>query len=223
MTLKPERQHFWVLLFLGAGLAAMLLASLWWRFQQPSLTISRFGGAAQSRAPVQADGMGAIGRLMEQAAKNPHDAPVLLKLTESLMAVGQWESAENFAQKALNETPGENPRAIYLLAVIHHNLGRHGAAAELLEKLLARQENPSARYSLAILYIYFLDKPEAGRGQLEKGIASGAAPQALLDAMRQELAKLPPAPGEGVSENQPPENGSDAGAAKSPAAQTATE
>ncbi len=195
MARKFEHQNSLALLFMGCILLAMLLASLWWRFTEPSLTVRRFGGQKQEEA-VKTTGsdMAAIGQLMEMAAKNPHDVPLLLRLTESLMAVGQWESAENFAQRALNESPGGNPTAMYLLAVVHHNQGKHAEAAELLEKLLARQENPSARYSLAILYIHFLNKPEAGREQLQKGINDDNAPQPLIDAMQEELGKLPAIP-----------------------------
>lgn len=191
MATKTDWQSRWVLLFLGAGLLAMLLASLWWRFTQPSLTINRFGQSGQQASAAPDNGMAAIGILMENVAKNPHDIPMLLRLTESLMAIGQWDSAENFAQKALDEPPGGNPTAMYLLAVIHHNKGNHAAAAELLEKLLAKQENPSARYSLAILDIHYLDKPEEGRAHLEKGINDDSAPQALVEAMQEELGKLP--------------------------------
>lgn len=191
MAAKADFRRRWVLCFLAVGLLAILACSLWQRFQQPGLTVNRFAQSRPAASEEGADsGMAAIGRLMEQAARNPHDIPVLLRLTESLMAVGQWDSAENFAQKAMSETPGDNPTAMYLLAVIHHNKGNHAAAAELLEKLLAKQENPSARYSLAILYIHFLNRPEDGRLQLEKGINDENAPQPLVDAMQEELGKL---------------------------------
>lgn len=189
MRTKHDHQQLWVLLFLGAGLLAMLVASMWWRFSQPSLTVSRFPESSKSESRSGGNSA-AIGHLMEAVAKNPHDVPALLNLTESLMAVGQWDSAENFALKALDEPPGENPTAMYLLAVIYHNKGNHAAGAELLEKLLAKQENPSARYSLAILYIHFLNKPDEGRANLEKGISDESAPQALIEAMQEELGKL---------------------------------
>lgn len=191
MAINFDSQQRLVAIILASALVAVLLVSLWWRFNQPELTIKRFGGQHQQAAPVSDKNMEAIGALMEKVAENPHDVAALLQLTESLMAAGQWESAENFALKAMNEGSGEHPRAMYLLAVIHHNKGQHESAAELLEKLLAKQENPSARYSLAILYIHFLNKPEAGRAQLEKGLSFEDTPQGLIDAMQQELGKLP--------------------------------
>lgn len=191
MAIHFDSQQRIVVIVLAIALLAMLLVSLWWRFHQPSLTINRFAGKSQNQTPASKN-MDAIGALMEKVVQNPHDVHALLQLTESLMAIGQWESAENFALKAMNEDNGENPRAMYLLAVIHHNRGQHESAAELLEKLLAKQENPSARYSLAILYIHFLNKPDEGRAQLEKGISAQGTPQGLIEAMQEELGKLPP-------------------------------
>lgn len=170
--------------FLALCLLAMLGASLWQRFTSPSLTISRVAGMNPS------EGRSEIGALMEQAGKNPNDRAVLLRLVEQLMAIGQWQGAENFAHRALNLDPARpDSRAMYLLAVIHHNQGRHREAAELLEKLLAREENPSARYSLGILYLHFLNNPEAGIAQMNKGLQNRETAPALAAAMREELEK----------------------------------
>lgn len=188
-------RHRLILFSLALGLVAILLTSLWQRFSNPSLTVSRFANARQIEPTSggSMENMAAIGQLMETVAQNPHDLQALLRLTESLIAVGQWDSAENFALKAMSE-PGENTRAMYLLAIVNHNQGKHGEAAELLEKLLQKEENPSARYSLAILDIHFLNKPEAGRQQLQQGLLVPGAPAGLRTAMQEELAKLPPAP-----------------------------
>lgn len=190
----PEApKHYLVLIFLAACFLAILLTSLWQRFTNPALTVNHFAHRQQEEPvkPGNMENMAAIGQLMEAVAKNPHDVPGLLRLTESLISVGQWSSAENFALKALSE-PGENTRAMYLLAVINHNQGKHTEAAELLEKLLQKEENPSARYSLAILYIHFLNQPEEGRQQLQKGLLTPGAPAGLRTAMQEEMAKLPP-------------------------------
>lgn len=191
MTTRPDSRHLVVIVILGLCLLGMLGASLWHRVTNPSLTISHFRPASKGNPTPADSAMTAIGQLMEAVAKDPHDMQALLRLTESLMAVGQWQSAENFAQKALAE-PGENGRAMYLLAVIHHNKGQHKEAAELLEKLLEKENNPSARYSLAILYIHFLNQPEAGRRQLLQGLAADSASPGLVQAMQEELGKLPP-------------------------------
>lgn len=185
-----------LIILLALLFLSMLVVSLWQRFTHPDLVISRTPDVSR-----QNDAMSGIGALMEAAARNPDNRDILLRLVENLIAVGQWASAENFAQKTLAlDKPGEeNPRAIYLLAVAHHNQGRHAEAAELLEKLLSRSENPSARYSLGILYIHYLHEPAAGIAHLEKGLLAPGLSAALERTIRDELvrarATLPPAQG----------------------------
>lgn len=176
------------LIFIGCSLIAILLASLFQRFSHPSLTVNKFSAAQSAPAPT---GMEEIGQLMQVVAKNPGDSISTLRLVEALMAAGQWQGAENFAQKALamDLPAGQAQRAMYLLAVIHHNQGNHSQAAELLEKLLEKAELPSARYSLGILYLHFLNKPEAGREQLRKGLQIKGISPGLEAAMREELEK----------------------------------
>lgn len=187
-------ERIWILLF-GLFFVIMLGTSLWQRFTHPDLVVTR----TSANMTAGDSAMAGIGSLMEAAAKNPGNREILLHLVESLIAVGQWESAENFAQKALAlDKPGEeNPRATYLLAVAHHNQGRHAEAAELLEKMLAKSENPSARYSLGILYIHYMHDPVAGIAQLEKGLQSPGLSAGLERTIRDELvrarATLPPA------------------------------
>ena len=175
-----------LLLLLGAAYIAILIASLVQRFAHPSLTV-----ANPEAAQAAPSAMGDVGPLMRAVAANPADRDALLRLIRSLMALNQWESAENFAHKAINLQGPEatDPEAQYLLAIIHHNQGRHQDAAELLEKMLAKGDNPSARYSLGILYIHFLNQPQRGIEQLEKGLLAAGLTPALADAMREELAR----------------------------------
>lgn len=182
--------HSILLAFMAAGLLAMLGTSLWQRFSHPSLTVHRFEQRAERPASDMGD-MGGIGQLMQTVSRNPSDMAALLKLIESLMAMGQWDGAENFAQKAMAIDPGSdsNRRAMYLLAVIHHNKGNHAQAADLLEKLLEQGENPSARYSLGILYLHFLDRRDAGLEQLRKGLEAPDLPPGLAEAIAGELDK----------------------------------
>ena len=188
--------------FMFCCFAAMLGASLINRFASPGL-VSR----PAARAPEAAPGaMGAIGELMRMATANPGDKKILIRLAENLMALGEWRAAENFAQKAMAIGGKENPdaRALYLYALIQHNLGRNDQAAELLEKLLEKEDNPSARYSLGILYAHYLKRPADGVREFQKGIENPAASQSLKDAMLGELDKLAAKPGQegkGVSQS----------------------
>lgn len=190
--MKANRRARWLIIFMALCLIAILGASIAQRFKNPHLTINKFAGAQREEAVSVAppESMGAIGQLMREAAEHPGDKTILLRLVESLMAIGQWQSAENFIQKVLDLDP-ENPdaRALYLLALARHNQGQHAQAAEILEKLLEKTENPSARYSLAILCIHYLHKPAEGIEQLRQGLAAPDVAPALRAAMEDELQK----------------------------------
>lgn len=183
-----------LLLLLALGLFGILAASLYQRFANPSLTVNSMA----TKPPARQDSMTDIGRLMKQAARNPQDRKALLQLVELLMAHGHWSDAENFAHRVLSLDPPEkpNPHTLYLLAIIHHNMGRHKEAAEMLEKSLAQADDPSARYALGVLYIHFLHEPAAGISQLEKALVLPDLPPGMITAIREELgqarAKMPP-------------------------------
>lgn len=182
-----------LIILLGICFLAMLGVSLQHRFTHPGLTAN----SVASSMPMQKDDetMNAIGSLMREVAENPGNKSGIIHLVEHLISAGQWQTAETFVQKALALDPADSPdpRTLYLLAIIHHNMGRNEQAAELLEKVLEKDENPSARYSLGILYAHFLKKPAEAALQFRKGLDSGKANPALQQAMAEELKKLPAA------------------------------
>ncbi len=188
--IRTNTPHKSLILFIALLFFGILCASLWQRFQHPDLVIRRISdNAPNSRME---DNMGTIGQLMQQVAKNPEDLETVLHLVQSLMAIGQWEGAENFAQKALSLSSG-NPseiRPLYFLSLIHHNRGQHEQAAELLEKILKKTDNPSARYNLGILYIHYLNKPEMGMEQFKEALRQPDLPPGLKAALQEELDKI---------------------------------
>lgn len=188
--LKTRTGSRFILAMLGAGFAAILLASLWQRFMHPSLVMHRFESSAGEERAAGAQFENSIGALMENVAKRPQDRKLLVRLVEALMANGQWAAAEYFAQRLLGmDTPDkENPQTLFLLGAINHNQGRHAQAAELFEKLLSRKEDPSVRYSLGILYLHFLKKPGEGIDQFKKALAAPELSSGLAGAIRDELA-----------------------------------
>lgn len=183
-----------LILLLALGLFGILATSLYQRFTNPSLTVNGMAMNPPGRDATMSD----IGRLMRLAASNPHDRNILQRLVELLMAHGHWAEAENFAQRALALDPVDkpDPQTLYLLGIIHHNMGRHGEAAELLEKSLAQADNPSARYALGVLYIHFLNDPASGIKQLEKALVIQDLPPSMTTAIREELgqarSRMPP-------------------------------
>lgn len=178
-----------VIVVLGLGLAVMLAASLKERFENPHLSV-----AVEPR-PVMSDAAGAdaqsIGALMRKVAANPQDVDALVHLVEHLVAAQNWQAAETFAQRAV-ALDSANPAPLYLLGVILHNQERHKEAAEVLEGVLKRKDEASVRYSLGVLYAYFLQDPAKGREHLAVGLADPAGSEELKASIRQELEKIPP-------------------------------
>ena len=99
-------------------------------------------------------------------------------------------AAETFAQRAITLDAG-NSKPLYLLGVIMHNQGRNKEAAEALEKVLAIKDEASVRYSLGVLYLYFLENPAKGIEHLTAGLQDPKASDELKAAITQELEKAP--------------------------------
>lgn len=203
---RATAPHKALILFLALFFLMILAASLWQRFQRPDLVIRRMPEHAHAeRGP--AENMEAIARLMRQAAQNPNDLETSLRLTQSLMAAGEWQGAENFAKKALSLSANDplEIRPLYFLSLIHHNMGRHEQAAELLEKILEKTDNPSARYNLGVLCAHYLSQPEKGMEHFQKALEHKDLSPGLKAALEEELGKIKAALPNARGEAEPPE------------------
>lgn len=80
-----------------------------------------------------------------------------------------------------------NSKPLYLLGVIQHNQGRHKEAAEALERVVKIKDEASVRYSLGVLYIYFLEDTKRGAEHLRAGLNDPTASEELKAAIQQEL------------------------------------
>lgn len=189
MTDSPKRttSSRALIIVLALGLVIMLAASLKERFEKPSLTEQRRPGPA-AQAGGQDDDAQQIGKLMRQIAENPNDSTAMIHLVEHLVSAQNWDAAETFAQRAVTLDTG-NSKPLYLLGVIMHNQGRNKEAAEALEKVLAIKDEASVRYSLGVLYIYFLENPAKGVEHLNAGLNDPKAAEELKKAIAQELEK----------------------------------
>lgn len=178
-----------LIVVLAVALAVMLGASLKARFQNPHLTVAARqqqgmpGGEAGEDAQT-------VGKLMRQVAENPQDLGALIHLIEHLVTAQNWDAAETFAQRAVTMDVG-NAKPLYLLGVIQHNQGRHKEAAEALERVVKIKDEASVRYSLGVLYIYFLEDPKRGAEHLRAGLNDASASEELKAAIKQELEKNP--------------------------------
>ncbi|MFR4118012.1 MAG: tetratricopeptide repeat protein, partial [Bilophila wadsworthia] len=105
--------------------------------------------------------------LMQKLQKNPTDLEALVGLTEHFMHTQDWQRAETFALRAVVAAPNET-QPLYMLGIIQHSQNRNAEAAASLEKVVAAREDPSVRYSLGILYAYYLEQPDKGLEQLQR-------------------------------------------------------
>ena len=189
MTDSPKRttSSRALILLLALGLVAMLATSLKERFESPGLTEQRRPGPA-AQAGRQDDDAQQIGKLMRQIAENPNDSTAMIHLVEHLIGAQNWDAAETFAQRAIT-LDAANSKPLYLLGVIMHNQGRNKEAAEALENVLVIKDEGSVRYSLGVLYIYFLENPAKGVQHLTAGLNDPKASDELKKAIMQELEK----------------------------------
>ncbi|MDO5484536.1 MAG: hypothetical protein Q4F27_06460 [Desulfovibrionaceae bacterium] len=150
-----SRNKRFLVVVLALGLAAMLVTSL--LEQTRHVSIQEVASTPDpGHSPEQHSDMGAmgnIGALMEQAGKNPDDPALLLRLAEALMHAQKWDAAAMFAGRAIALRPND-PQPLYLLGIVEHSRGKHRESADLLEKVLALQDDPSVLYSLGMQYLH---------------------------------------------------------------------
>lgn len=182
----------WVLLFMAAGLAVMMGASFVQRFANPHLVVEAAAprGVSTGGGPGVGGMDGELGALMRQVGENPNDLQPLVHLTEHLVTDQQWDAAETFARRAMVVAPSDT-KPLYLLGVILHNKGQHQEAADALENVLRLKDEASVRYSLGVLYIYYLSNVPKGVAHLSAGLHDPAATAALKASIREELEKAP--------------------------------
>lgn len=173
-----------IILTLLAGLLVMLGTVVWQRIHEPALVQQ----VAHVSAQHTEEEMSAVGRLMEQVSQTPTDMDALLALINALVKMENWDAAENFAYRAI-DLDKKDPRPLHLLGVIQHNTGRHADAARTLEGVIALRDDPSVRYSLGVLYIYYLNDKERGLAQLRAGLSLPDISDSLKKHIQAELDK----------------------------------
>lgn len=197
----PGKSRRSILLLLAAGLVLMLASTLSYLASNPSLIAHTGAGVAPApeSAPASQQAPSSAGMdeatqqgimaLMQKLQQNPTDLEALTGLAEHFMHTQDWQKAETFALRAVVAAPNET-RPLYMLGIIQHNQNRHAEAAASLEKVVAAKEDASVRYSLGILYAYYLDQPDKGIAHLEKALGDPSAPDDLKKALTEEIAKI---------------------------------
>lgn len=179
-----------VVLALTLAISVMLFTLVKDRMLHPSLTVQLHPNELQFKADqnIITNDQDEISALMQFVGNHPHDVKMILLLAQKLMQAEQLEPALNFAKRAQLEDP-QNFDALYLTGMILHRTGQYTSAAETLTKALALKDDPSLRYSLGVLYCYFLKDKAAGIRHLQKGLALPNISSDLKQTLEQELQK----------------------------------
>ena len=111
-----------------------------------------------------------------------------MHLAEHLMATQEWDAAATFAQRAV-ALDVNDPQPLYMLGVILHNQGKPQAAAATLATVVALRDDATVRYSLGVLYSYFLQQKDKGRAHWEAGLKDPKISPEMRQAIEEELKK----------------------------------
>ena len=211
---KPGLPARIMLIMLSLGIIAVLGASLKYRLEDHPIVMhiapqamrtapsagsapdaGREGGMSKQGLDAMAEAMqndpeqAAMIDLMQKMQANPNAPDALLDLADMFMRRGDLERAENFINRAAVAVPSD-ARPPFYLGVLKERQGKYAEAAESLERSLSMQDNPAARFSLAVLRIYHLNDKPAGRAQLEAALKSPDLTGDLKKLVETELAKL---------------------------------
>ncbi len=187
-----------ILIVVAVAILVLLASTLSYFAENPSLVShNTVGSAAPSESPSgtpSAEGMNEatqqhIMALMQKLQQNPTDLEALIGLAEHFMGMQEWQKAETFALRAVVAAPNET-QPLYMLGIIQHSQNRNAEAAASLEKVVAAKDDPSVRYSLGILYAYYLNQPDKGLEHLQKALATPAAPDDLKKAIADEIGNI---------------------------------
>ena len=130
-----------------------------------------------------------MGEFMARLQSNPHDVDLLLEIAQVFIRAKEWPQAESFLRRASIAAPTD-ARPPHFLGVAQASQQQYTEAAGSFEQALTLDANPSTQFNLAVLYRYYLDKPDKAKALLEAASKSANAPDALKAKAAQELQSL---------------------------------
>ena len=188
--LPVSGQQRLVALCMAAAVLLMFATAIGYRFLHPEVLkpvpVPRETSAPQEDSERM---MAGVSLLMQRLQANPQDAAALIGLSEHFLHLEDWAPAEQFARRAAAAAPNDM-KPHYLLSVALHGQNRNEEAAASLEQALALKDEPALRYSLGILYAYYLKDKGKAADQFRLGLAAPALPAPLKKDLEEELAKL---------------------------------
>lgn len=129
-----------------------------------------------------------LSKLMAKLQAEPKNPDLLMEIGGLFMEVKDWERAKFFLSRAVVAAPADvRPR--YMLGITLFRAENAQEAAAVFEDLLALRDEPAARYNLAVLYKYHLNRPADAKKQLEAVISSSEADADTIAQAKAELEK----------------------------------
>ena len=179
------------------GLCVMLTTTLYYRVKHGALVQEMERPQATRDMPAQtpepnmgfalsAQQTDDLGKLMARLQAEPKNPDLLMEIGGLFMEAKEWERARFFLSRAVVSAPTD-ARPRYMLGISLFRAGNAQEAAKVFEDLLEMQSEPAARYNLAVIYKYHLERPEDAKKQFEAILAS---PDADADIQAQAKAEL---------------------------------
>ncbi len=178
-----------VLALMGAGLAAMASAAMLWFAKgapAPREEAARREVSAGAPSPAET-GSAQLMEAMRRMQADPNDAEAMLGAARIFSAQGNADAALALARRASVASPSD-PRPPHLAGVILAGQGKWEDAAQELERSLSLKDDPSARYSAAVIYRYHLKQEEKAKKHFDMAARLCEDP-ALASMIQAELGK----------------------------------
>jgi len=172
-----------VLAMAGAGIAHFAFPPQ--KTEQTTFAQPAGKTAAESAPPAEADP--GLMEAMRRMQENANDVDALLEAARIFYDEGKTEPAMSLAQKAAITAPSDH-RPPYFMGVVLAAEKKWDEAVRQLERSISIRDDPSARYSAAVIYRYHLKQEDKAKTYFDTASRLCEDP-ALAAAIKAELEK----------------------------------
>ncbi len=187
-TISKKQQY--ILLIIIVGALSIIWGTTSYFIENPTLTMhieQQEASATKQDKNINTSQTDLL-TLTQKLQANPNDAKILLELSKYFIELCEWKQAEYFLLHALIVEPS-NPDILYLLGITQYNQGEYIDAVNSFKKVLIIEPDPSAQYSLGLLYLYYLDEKNQGLQYLQHVIDNPKSTPEMKQATQQLLTK----------------------------------
>lgn len=184
------KKQQYILLIIIVGALSIICGTTSYFIEHPTLTMhieQQEASAIQQDKNITNASQTDLLTLTQKLQANPNDARILLELSKYFIELCEWKQAEYFLLHALIVEPN-NPDILYLLGITQYNQEEYIDAVNSFKKVLIIEPDPSAQYSLGLLYLYYLDKKNQGLQYLQQVIDNPKSTPEMKQTTQQLLA-----------------------------------